>query len=279
MMHLLRRRRAHSTRAIRLPAHAGGFTLVELIITIGVLTLLVSILLPSLSAARESARQTVCRSNLRQIAVTNTFYADDHDGVLVPGAANFRANLDRWHGRRDRINQPFDASKGPLRLYFDGERGIRDCPSFDAREIAAESGGFEQGNGGYGYNNAYLGVQLVMMGAGEYVVADDRGGARMHRIRRPSETVMFADTAFARDRLIEYSFAEPRFHPQYPGTRMDPSVHFRHGDQANVAGADGHVEGRRRTFTWTSGYYEGDPDRLKLGWFGSADDNSAFDLD
>ena len=279
MMHSMLESRVHSRRDAHLQPRAGGFTLIELTITTGVLALLVSILLPSLSAARNSARQTVCRSNLRQIAVTNTYYADDHDGTFVPGAANFRANLDRWHGRRDRTNEPFDATRGPLRPYFGGESGIRDCPSFDAREIAAESGGFERGNGGYGYNNAYLGVQLVRLGDGEYVVAEDRAGARMHRIRRPSETVMFTDTAFARDRLIEYSFAEPRFHPQFPGTRMDPSIHFRHGDQANVAGVDGHVEAHRRTFTWASGIYEGDPNRLQLGWFGLGDDNSVFDWD
>lgn len=257
----------------------SAITLIELTVTVGVIALLVSILLPSLSAARDAARQTACRSNLHQIAITNTYYADDNDGAFVPGAANFRANLDRWHGRRDRTNRPFDPARGPLQPYFGGDGGIRDCPSFDAVAIAEQSGGFERGSGGYGYNNAYLGVRLTGMGDGVYVVADDRTGVRMHLIRRPAETLMFADTAFARDRLIEYGFAEPRFHLQYPDARMDPSIHFRHGDQANVAWSDAHVGPRYRTFTWTSGLYRGDPDRLGLGWFGDRDDNSAFDLD
>ncbi len=77
--------------------------------------------------------------------------------------------------------------------------------------------------------------------------------------------------------LIEYSFAEPRFHPQF-GSRADPSIHFRHHKNANVAWCDGHVSPQTRTFTWSSGVYEGDPDRCDIGWFGQADDNSLFDL-
>ena len=88
---------------------------------------------------------------------------------------------------------------------------------------------------------------------------------------------MFADSGFAQSNVIEYSFAEPRFHPEF-GSRADPSIHFRHLGRANVAWCDGHVSTDKRTFTWSSGFYEGDPDRLGIGWFGWTDDNSIFDL-
>ena len=77
--------------------------------------------------------------------------------------------------------------------------------------------------------------------------------------------------------MIEYSFAEPRFHPQY-GSRADPSIHFRHHGTANIAWCDGHVSRKTRTFSWSSGFYAGDPERFNIGWFGETDDNSAFDL-
>ena len=96
--------------------------------------------------------------------------------------------------------------------------------------------------------------------------------------QRKMATVMFADTAFANEVLVEYSFAEPRRFPTF-GTRPDPSIHFRHDGQANVAWCDGHVDRHRRTFTYRSGFYTGDPALLGLGWFGQQDDNSLFDLE
>ncbi|GAG15690.1 unnamed protein product, partial [marine sediment metagenome] len=113
---------------------------------------------------------------------------------------------------------------------------------------------------------------------GECVVTEDRAGAKANWVHRPVETIMFTDSAFAASAIIEYSFAEPRFHPQFPTFRADPSIHFRHRKQANVAWCDGHVDRRIRTLSWSSGLYPSDPERFNIGWFGRADDNRLFDL-
>jgi prepilin-type processing-associated H-X9-DG protein len=252
--------------------------LIEVLTVVGIIALLLSMLLPGLSAARAQAKSVLCRSNIRQIAIANGFYAEDNNRLYCPGAAGFRENLHRWHGARDRSTEPFDSTRGPLVPYLGPEGTIRQCPAFPAGEVAAQCGGFEQGNGGYGYNNAFVGMQLRQYPTGEYVVTDDRAGVAAEWVQRPTETVMFADAAFAASSLIEYSFAEPRFHPQVPEWRTDPSIHFRHRDQANVAWCDGHVSAHVRTFTWSSGLYTGDPDKYAIGWFGQADDNSLFDL-
>src|ERR1043166_8984983 len=239
------------------------FTLLELIATVGSITLLLGLLLPSLGRARDQAKAAACRSNIRQLALANTMYANDYGGTYVPGAPEIISkNLQRWHGVRNKTSESFDGARGPLACYLGVDAKIRACPTF-----LPDKPGFENGNGGYGYNNAYVGVQSFASSQGSYEVSTDLAGAPMHQIRHPADTLMFSDAAFLNGSLIEYSFAEPRFHPQY-GSRADPSIHFRHAGQGNIAWCDTHVSCEKRTFTARSGLYEGDPQRAGLGWFG-----------
>ena len=99
-----------------------GFTLIELLVVISIIALLVGILLPALSSARESARRAVCKSNARQIGIIWLAYTVDNDDELPYRDVNGPFYMSRLGG--------FDTR--PLVEPYTGSLEIFYCPNTEA---------------------------------------------------------------------------------------------------------------------------------------------------
>src|SRR5690349_6059633 len=87
---------AGSKRWTRPAGRDAAFTLVELLVVIGIIALLVSILLPSLGKARRSANTAKCLVNLRSLGQAQVMYAADWRGWAVPPILG--NDVDVWPG-------------------------------------------------------------------------------------------------------------------------------------------------------------------------------------
>ena len=97
-----------------------GFTLVELLVVIGIIALLIGILLPALSKAREKSREAACGSNLHQMGLAMAMYINDWK--YYPGSVGFHDGQPK---------QPMSIWQTRLRGYMNGNYNAFYCPSED----------------------------------------------------------------------------------------------------------------------------------------------------
>ena len=106
-----------------------GFTLIELLVVVAIIAILAAMLLPALASAREKARMSNCKSNLKQMWTAVEMYASDSDEYYVPGKEDISVAAPstrgvsaygywRWHGRRKNGDYPFDPRAGYLASYL-----------------------------------------------------------------------------------------------------------------------------------------------------------------
>ena len=213
-----------------------GFTLVELLVVIGIIALLAGLVLSATSSVRKAAVSAACLSNLRQMAVAATDYAMRHHGSYPPARWGEPAGVREWDFAKQ-------GSKvvGPGLLWAPQPvTAAQQCPAFDGK---AQSHG--DPFTGYNYNTSYIG-----RGTGELIASP----ARVAQVKRPSRTLLFGDGQWAlgANKYMRSPLRSPSEDPvtyaDGSGARAGGTQGFRHRGSTNAAFCDGHAESiRERT--------------------------------
>ena len=194
-----------------------AFTLIELLVVISIISLLISILLPALGAARKAATAARCLTNLRQIRLSSQLYSSDYDDLLLPAYIGPTGNTStNWWIYKI---QPYINAGG-----LTDDISILRCPSWE---------NFPNNMRYYSYAiNRYTGY---IDGNGD---GQDGYPDRLEQLARPSDVFHFADgnAAQSGSRWSWRFFSYPS-NSTNKGRLIDIQ---RHTNGANIVYADGH---------------------------------------
>lgn len=227
-----------------------AFTLIELLVVISIISLLISILLPALSAARQSAQSTKCLANLKQIGMMHVMY--DGDNKSLPLAAEWNSALSKsWKGWNWRY----------YTMNYTQSYGIFDCPSINnatgMQELLGNTDAYASESGsqwsrwmyveyGVSVNNLFGSFRYSTTGGGGANAPYNTSSipARLADLHNASKIYSTMDTT-------SFNASSPRGNYTVTDWRNAPTANgetipgARHASAVNVTWADGHASSQK----------------------------------
>jgi prepilin-type processing-associated H-X9-DG protein len=231
----------------RRTARELAFSLTELLVSISLIGLLMSILVPGLGRARKQARSVTCMSRMRQLGLTFQAYAHDYDDYALPTRTDAQTF---WWGRL--TSDGVDRTKGTMWRYLDAElreQGLFECPAQAYGTYSLQGKPFNEPDNPkwitstYGYNGYFLSPSHS-----GWPGISNRPWQKVSSIRQPAQVFAFADTLLSWDltgkrlSVSNTAMLDPPclFSGKTWQKNPSPTTCFRHLDRAVIAFVDGH---------------------------------------
>lgn len=205
-----------------------GFTLIEMLVVVSIITLLIAMLMPALAKTRQATHRAVCSTKLHHMSVATSGYILSNRNYFPP---HRQPNMDlqqNWFNLLESFGNNKDVSRCPAIDGVQDDYGVKWSWAYNYHYI------------GYGYNGFFLGL-YSHPDYTSYGYITQRAFTRLQSVKDPTKLIVVGDsspkTIGGANHGVSLTLWWPYIHAAKEGVNSK-----RHGNAGVVTFADGHVE-------------------------------------